>query len=408
MTWKDRIDNPYVIVTGEGTRFTLKWMNAALQQDFNLSTFEFPNVPGTLVKRRQPKGRAFSLDLRFDGENHLTQSENFRVAASDPRPWTIIHPYYDQLIVQPVRLRFDNSNHNVTHITGTVLETIESVFPRAELSITDDANQQKITSNEAAVTAFESASGSIPVAEVPAISQNVDILEATGNDFITDAEQGFNFRNTVLQAKASFDEVSGKPLQVLRNIQEVIDFPFRVTASVQARVNLISNQFNRVTTSLGTLLGFNRERKAYYETIGTTSVSALALAAVTDPDYTNRAQVQNTITSILDQYNQFVEDLDTLQSENPVDPDSFVPNADNFRLLESLVNLAVNNLFILAFDARQENTLVLDADTTVIELTHRFYGSATDENIDLFIETNQIGLSEIFIVPKGREVVYLV
>ena len=48
-----------------------------------------------------------------------------------------------------------------------------------------------------------------------------------------------------------------------------------------------------------------------------------------------------------------------------------------------------------------------EADTTPINLTHRFYGLDEDDvNLNRFIETNNIGLSEILIVKKDREVVY--
>ncbi len=45
----------------------------------------------------------------------------------------------------------------------------------------------------------------------------------------------------------------------------------------------------------------------------------------------------------------------------------------------------------------------------VILLSHKFYGSdENDDNLQKFIDTNNIGLNELLNISKGRKVIYYI
>src|ERR1700747_157220 len=113
-TWLEKIKNDIVITLGDGNIFHPSSINYKKQVDYNVASFDFPNVEGTLVKRSKPLGRKFDLEIFFQGESNIDVSNDFEFSAKDPRPWKILHPYYGTLIVQPQSLLFDNSQHNVT------------------------------------------------------------------------------------------------------------------------------------------------------------------------------------------------------------------------------------------------------------------------------------------------------
>jgi hypothetical protein len=71
--------------------------------------------------------------------------------------------------------------------------------------------------------------------------------------------------------------------------------------------------------------------------------------------------------------------------------------------------LNISNLYSIAFAAKQEREYVLDKDSNPILLTHKFYGlDKNDVNLEKFISTNDIGLTEILNIRKGRKIVYYV
>src|SRR5690606_25124377 len=131
MSWVDKIQDPFTISTGSGRTFTFAWRNASRQVEFNYVEFEFPNLPGTLVQRGEVKGTRYPIEIYFQGEDHLDEAERFRAAASDKRPWTISHPFYGTITAHPISLNFDNTQLNVTKITGTLLETITQDNPKS-------------------------------------------------------------------------------------------------------------------------------------------------------------------------------------------------------------------------------------------------------------------------------------
>ena len=44
-------------------------------KDYNVAEFEFPEVSGTLVSRKKPKGSRYDLEIIFQGENNLDLSQ---------------------------------------------------------------------------------------------------------------------------------------------------------------------------------------------------------------------------------------------------------------------------------------------------------------------------------------------
>ena len=77
--------------------------------------------------------------------------------------------------------------------------------------------------------------------------------------------------------------------------------------------------------------------------------------------------------------------------------------------LTGVVNYAISQLFIIALGAQQERIILLGEDSNVINLTHRFYGlDSEDLNIDKFMRNNDIGISEMLQIEKGRKIKYYV
>ncbi len=71
--------------------------------------------------------------------------------------------------------------------------------------------------------------------------------------------------------------------------------------------------------------------------------------------------------------------------------------------------LSLSTLQDISLESEQEVTLVNEQDSNALLLTHRVYGlDDQDVNLNRFLETNNIGLNEALIIPKGREILYYV
>lgn len=406
MSWLDRIQRQLIITCGEGSQFTPEWLRATKQKEYNVTEFTFPNISGSLVSRKEPKGVKYGLEIYFQGENNIEEAKAFSTAADDKRPWTISHPYYDNIIVQPLNLNIDNVQHNVTKITTTVVETITDENPKTAPNPVDAIQGQKSEVDEIAATAY--------AVNVTPDAQDINQMQANNQQFFDagekiiengeDFEAYFNAFNT---ANAAIINATQEPLEAIQSLQAVINQPALFQTGIRNRVNTIVTQLDNLATSIINVT--QRSLKILFENNGTGLVSALANALITEAEYTSRSEVFEFIGILNDQYDSFLLNLDSIQSENANGPNDYVPDYDTQFALNQLVNLTTSQLFGIAINARQERSIVLEDDSNIVNLTHRFFGlDVLDENITEFININQIGLNEYLQIKKGRTITYFV
>lgn len=406
MSWIERINNDFIITTGEGSQFRPMWLNATKVKGYNVAEFEFPNVSGTLVKRTTSKGARYSLEIFFQGDDNLDQSRAFEDASEDSRPWSISHPFYGLIIVQPTELTFDNTKFNVTRISGTVIETITDDRPRTTVKAEDNIALQKTATDEAFITAVDA----VPEPEdVNKLAAMINKLYNKGVTIPALPEETQNYFNSLNKAKAAATNLISAPQNAMRASQAMINAPALFTSDIKSRVNSFSDQYLTLKESLVSSL--TKASKQIYLTQGAAILSAHALAAINPQpgDLMNRVDVIAIAEQLLDSYNTLIADLDTLQSDNGGDPFSFIPDADSAILLNRLIKSTITGLFSLALSARQSRILYLEDDTDLINLTHRLYGlDQFDANIDELVKNNGFALNEILEIRKDTRVIYYI
>lgn len=409
MSWLDKIQSDFIITCGDGRSYTPSWLNAVKDKEYNISTFEFRNLAGTLVYRGQPKGRRYEVDLYFQGDDHLTTAEAFERSADNPGAWTVEHPFYGRLTVQPSGLRFDNSAYNVTRITGVLLETITDEAPQANVDAGDQLAEDSANVDEALAQSYAT--------EVqPTVSDVNDMTDNALNNYnegkksISNTLDAESYYNAFNNANTAITQATSEPLAAMRAIQSLINAPALFADNVRNRLNTLANQFDVLRDTLDSIAG--RSQKKLYENNAGTLISAMVLTTVTnttDADYNNRGKVLEVIDTLVDNYNTYITDLDGLQSLNGGNPDSYIPDAGSITALGTMVSFAVSYLFTISAGTRQERSITLDADTNITVLAHRLYGLQPDDStINELVESNDIGLNELLQLQKGRQIIYYV
>ena len=413
MSWLDNIETPLRIRTGDGKEFTPEWVNAQKVTSYNLAQFEFPNVEGTLVKRNQPKGNKYNLEIFFQGDDHLVTARDFEVAARDPRFWTIVHPYYGEIKVHPVELVFDNSGHNVTKITGQVLETIVDVFPQGSVSQEDQITQEKAEIDEQGSQNYANDNPSPDSKDVGLMSETVDDQDKRTSRTITDSVQAADFRNNVNQANRAINNATNDPLTAIRAIDAVLNYPAQVQGNLTTRITNLTDALAGLIGKIGNSpQTLPASQKRFHEKAISSNVTSLAQATANTGEgggVTSRSQGLGITQQIIENYNALVVALDSMQTTQGGKVDSYIPNQNNLLRTQDLVNFVVAQFFNITLTAKQEHRFIVEAETTPLILAHQFYGlDEADENLDFFIETNNIGLNEMLLIKKGRVVSYFI
>jgi hypothetical protein len=408
MSWIEKIQQQLSITCGDGKTFSPLYVFTNKSVEYNISEFEFVDIEGALVKRRKAKARRFELEIVFQGENNLENADDFENSAKDPRPWVISHPLHGDLTVQPVSLGFDYRNINVTRITGTVIETLVESTPRGTVDPIDTITEsnEKVT---ASIATSYSENVTPTATDVNDLTNSNSTVYNEGKVLAKEGEESDNYFNAFSNANAAILDATSEPLAAMNKLQAVINAPALFQETIVARFNQFKNQIDKFRAQLSGITTKNQKYLYQSNVGGVLNAMAYACANPIAKDFAKKQGVFDTIDVLLNSYNQYITDLDSLQSLNGGSPGSFIPTFETMNDLTNLINFTLSNLFNIALGAKQERFVFLETDSNVILLAHRFYGLVPDDStIDELIEQNEIGLTEILNIKAGRKIIYFI
>ena len=376
--------------------------------DFNVAEFEFPNIEGTLVKRSLVKGTKMKLEFYFQGEEHLTEALRFENSAKDKRPFKLLHPYFGKMTVQPTSLSYDSTGLGLTKITGDFIETISDEYPRL---IEDPKNKIALDFENTQNTSVASFGANVlpTVLDSTLMLNNNTSIYALGSESIKSGNQANEYFQLFQTANAAVSVIASDVSLAAQTVTNLYVYPSLFVSGVKGRLTLLANQLTGVTSDIENLLTFNEKTIAEFS--GGAIISAMVNATINPDsgDYQTANEVVESIDSILLSWNSYLNMLDILQTSTNDTVGSYVPDFNSLQGLIGLVNFGTANLIGIALNASSERSLILESDSNAIILAHRFYGlSDGDKELNRFINQNNLSVSELLEIKKGKRVVYYV
>lgn len=411
MSWIDKVNSDFIITTGDKKSYKVYWMNATKMKEYFISEFTFPDLAGSKVDRGQPKGTRYNLEIFFQGEENIEESKSFWDSADVTLPWTIQHPLYGNILVQPVSLSFDNSQMNVTKYTGQVIETIAIENPLTTVNPVDQVALQKEVLDES----FASSISKVPTStDVTTLKNTNQRLYKTTVPIIQIPDEVQAYFNLFNVANSAINNAAQSPIVAMRLTQAVISAPASFTVNAKTRVLNLNSQFDSLRSNIkpkdpNAVIPVST--KQIYQIQAGTIISSMALAASTPlpNNYVSMLDVFDVIELLLNAYNQFILDLDSIQTANGGNPNSFIPDAQSLTDLNLLFNNVVSNLFLIGLSSKQQRSITLDNDTNIITLTHMLYDlDKFDNNISALIANNGWGLNQLIQIRKNTVVYYFI
>lgn len=422
MSWLDRIKNQELeIITGDGSVFKPIWKTASRSRVLNPSKFEPNNVEGSLVKRGKVSSVVIPFELWFQGENNIEQGDLFDEATKDTRPWTLKHPFYDELLVHPASLNLNNNNFNVTIATGEFWETIEDTFPDSTIDLKEDVLSSIDNLNENVSENYSDKVGVPDADSISTINKTTGLIADIQRAAAKTSEDIENAENAIAEVESALDEITTNANVFMTKTANLARTPSRFYSNIKTRISTITESYNNLKLSVTGLASF--QNKLYFEAFGAALIGALAECSVvltgdiaedqgiedsTITDYDSRIDVLNIIDTINETVNDFIDTLGDYQSENDSDIDSFTPQPETIQGVRDTATKAMGQLNQIAVNAKQERKYVLPESMPILKLVHRLYGVIDNTTIDNFINANKISIPETILIKKDREVIYYI
>ena len=389
MSWKDNIENiELTIVTGDNEIFKPLYTTSSQDIEFNVSEFNFIELEGTLVTRKKVKSQKIPLNIIFQGDDHIDIAEKFLESSKDPRYWTITHPIIGEIYGHPASINKINDDLNTVVFNIDFWETIlpgeiksAKVYP---LELIESKNFELI----------EFGSLNLIPDQKPELKSLVTKIQSR-YDVLIDKTNIDKYKGLIADAMSGIDKLLSEPQKAIRNISNLIQFPAYIEGAIKIRVNIVK-------AILDDILEILPKNKMVYSIFGGTVVAAISQIILKpgENDFITRSQVREQFNILSETYDLFL---------NEVDDGNFQQDFQEAITLNEIVINTLYYLYDVSFDAKQERFDIVESDTNLILLTHKYMGlDFEDKNLNTFRELNGIKNKNLFIVKKGRKITYLV
>lgn len=413
MPWQDRIlESAYV--SPSGARFVFLYENVSKSIDKKTTGFDFPDANGTYIQDLGNTGFRYNLRLIFSGANYDTISNEFESALLEKGTGTLEHPIYGVKNVVPfgtIRRRDDLKTAANQAIFEIVFwETIDLIYPTSQA---DPASEVVETIEEyndkTAIELEEELETDTAFKRVTLANKLEGLLKEADSTLSKIAETQENvlkqFNNIKDSITRGIDTLINDPIALARQTAQMIQAPGRALTSISARLdgykNLIGSLIfgeNSIATGQSDFDSNEFYAKNLY---ASTYVTGSIISAVNN-QFVTKPQAIEAAESILNQFS----DVANWRDENFEALDR-VDTGASYQKLQESVSIVAGFLVDISFSLKQERSIILDRDRTIIDLEAELYGTV-DENLDFLINSNDLAGHEFLELKKGREIVYFV
>jgi len=411
-TWAELYQNvKFTLVTGDGQRYTPIMKNATLSQEFNTSVFNFKNIKGTLIDKRNPMGYVYSIELYIQGDDHVEVAKQFRKSANNRNPWTIQHPLYERIVVQPVTpILYDNSDNllNVTRITCNVQETIQQTNVKFVGSKIDKIQGQYVLLEQGYTDVYLTEVEVPKVKDITRMQQLARGYKTIVAGYIKVQSDYEKYLNTYNQSYAAITNGLDNLGGAIAGLQALLSLPAYLQDTLHNRISFLEYQLDNILYGIANLRLPNAKQLIQNQACCLLNAMCWASSYNIQPsDIEYNTQVLDIIKRIIAAYNKVVTAFEVLETATGGELDSFFIDGYTFFTLTNLVKFSVTRLFEVAGSTKQKQYVALTKDSNWIYIASQIYGLQPDDStISRLIAENEAGPAEMLQVKKGRKIVY--
>lgn len=412
--WSTRLKKAQYKSPG-GTVLTFDFVDLEETHEKKTTAFETATGNGTYIQDNGHTGGRWPFLCIISGPDYDKKAAAFMGALLEPGEGILTHPIHGDLHVVPFG-EISRADPLATG-AGQALITV-SFFETTGVQIGGVSSIPQLFDAYAAAAA-------------EGFADNVDLADAADKEnFLTKAKAAIKKTQEVVrkitegQAKVQkltesvgdslnrgIDLVVGTPIMLARQTQILITEPARIGQLAAAKLDAYGNLAGTIFGQ--TFGGQSHEATAERNDFHWLKLNAGAHVAASarlaqKPDFDTRSKFMEAAQSLRvlhanlqawqdDAYTAIATDTVNVSATDAGDSDG---------QLSALVSAALGALIAQSFSAKTEIREILDSDRTPLDLCFQLYG--TTDQLEFFCTSNDFSGDELFIIPKGTEIVYYV
>ncbi len=429
-SWKDRLREA-AYTSPSGKRIVFQYEAVAREVTKRSSAFEFPGVKDAYVQQNGFGARRYPMLCFFSGKEHDLVATAFERALLEDGIGKLQHPLYGMFDVTPfgdIARREDlvtEANQSVVEVTFWT--TIGSIYPSASKSGPNELDNAVSVYDLAAGSQFAGAmqlADTVSKANLKAtIRKALRTIQST-LQAASDATESVNreFRDITSLINFGIDVLVGQPLDLARQISNLIKAPGRALAGIEDRLagyealaqRIFASPAGRPGDALVSGVSIPlRTRKAANDfhtsdLIATNAVMG-SIVSVRNNTFSTKTEALSAAERIIAQFDAAVawrdggfSALSAVAKVGAYQQDT----GESYQALQAAVATAVGFIVQASFSLQPEKAIVLGRARTIIDLCAELYGTTGDDALNLLINSNDLTGSEIIELQRGRRIKY--
>jgi len=414
MPWNDRIKEA-AYTSPSGTRITFNYEDVSKSIEKKTSAFEFPDANGTYIQDLGHTGRRYPFRAIFWGDNYDLELNIFENLLLETGQGVFEHPIYGTIDVVPfgeITRRDDlktASNQGIIEVT--FFETIGIVYPISQTEPSNEVLNAVLEFNNAVANEFNEKTDLDTTVEQSFFKSRYQaVLDSakTNLQSIADTEKEVEkqFNSIVDSINGGIDILVRDPLTLAFQTSIFIQSPARAATAIIDRLTAYGNLIDELITGDDAVLsqGYNSVNSNIFHNNDLFAMSYITGSIISsiNTEFNLKTDAISAAETIISQFDSVVawRDLNyTSLSE--------IDTGEAYQKLQEAVAILAGYLVQLSFFLKQERNIVIDRPRSIIDLVAELYGEV-DEQLDFFINSNDLTGSEIIELPAGRKIVYYV
>lgn len=420
MSWKDRLRTEIFLESPKGDVFRALWIGDERSSDKKLGIFSYPKIPGSFVQDLDVNSVKYPMTIYFEGENHDLESQRIFESCKQRGLWQVTHPVLGVMILQLVSFSHSMQpveNANTTQVNLEFIESIEAELTQSSFELAGETQAAIDALNANAAKTFGDKVKSSVARGQAAITKVANKIRNTIQKIMSpivaavSTAQGI-MNQTITAINNTLNNPPFAPSVFAGQVKTLVQTPAKAIKDVRTRTTAYRKLSDEIYTIQNESVredGLNTAitKELYLSSI----VGALGLIATTS-SFETRAQAVSAADEILSIYNDIVENLDDHQTDfaSLTADKQYFSQLDVYPDTLKVISLSMRYILSTIASLKIEKRITLKEPTPPILVAMQEYGGpgVDDENIDFFIQTNNLKGAEILLLPAGKEVVVYV